>query len=195
MKKTWLLGIAALSLFPASQNSAHAHGFFSIGLNFGVPVYYRPWCGYGYYYRPYAVYVAPPPVVVQPASVYQPVQVVQPTCPAPAPPVTVRSPVADGQQAEIERCLQQLADPHDQTRADAAVQLGRLHAQAAVDSLLAVLSGDRSPTVREAAARGLGLIGARRALPALQQAAQADGDRDVRTSARFACDVVSAGRD
>jgi HEAT repeat protein len=44
--------------------------------------------------------------------------------------------------------------------------------------------------VREAAARALGLIGSARALPALQHAAQADNDRDVRNSARFAVDVI-----
>jgi HEAT repeat protein len=44
--------------------------------------------------------------------------------------------------------------------------------------------------VREAAARALGLIGAPTALSALQYAAQADDDRDVRHSASFAADVI-----
>ena len=39
-------------------------------------------------------------------------------------------------------------------------------------------------------ARALGLIGSSKALPALQRAAQADSDRDVRHSAQFAAEVV-----
>jgi HEAT repeat protein len=53
-----------------------------------------------------------------------------------------------------------------------------------------MLAGDRSATVREAAARALGLIATPATLPALQRAAQADDDREVRASARFAADVV-----
>ena len=62
----------------------------------------------------------------------------------------------------------------------------------AIDPLAATLSGDVSPTVRESAARGLGLIASPSALPALQRAAQADGDRDVRRSAQFAADVIQS---
>jgi hypothetical protein len=46
--------------------------------------------------------------------------------------------------------------------------------------------------VREAAARGLGLIGAASSLEALQRAALADDDREVRHSAGFAAEVITA---
>ena len=74
------------------------------------------------------------------------------------------------------------------------MQLGRGRAAQAVDPLAATLAGDRSPVVREAAARALGLIGSSAALPALQQAASADPDHDVRHSAGFAIDVIQSGR-
>ena len=52
------------------------------------------------------------------------------------------------------------------------------------------LREDGSPVVREAAARALGLIALPASLSALQNAAQADEDRDVRRSAAFAADVI-----
>jgi hypothetical protein len=177
----------------------------SIGLNFGLPIY--PGWGPCYpYYRP--VYVAPPPVYVQPAPlVYQPAPVLQPVpAPPPAyypqphpvqaanytppPPLAAREPA----QGEADRQLRQLSDPDERARADSAVQLGRMKAMAALDPLAATLAGDRSPAVREAAARGLALLGSPRALTALQRAALADTDRDVRHSAQFAMDVIQSGR-
>ena len=86
--------------------------------------------------------------------------------------------------------LQQLNSPDERARADAAMQLGRMKSRRAVEPLTQTLGGDRSPAVREAAARGLGLIGAPAALTALQRAAQADDDRDVRHSASFAAEVI-----
>ena len=172
---------------------AQAHGGVSIGIGVGPVWFGGPWWGgypYPYYYRPYPYYY-PAPVIVQPAPVY-PVAVAQPA-PAPAPaPVTARSPIQDANQAESERLLQQLSAADEHVRADAAIQLGRLRSQAAIDPLLATLAGDRSPTVREAAARGLGLIGSSRTLQALQRAAQSDPDRDVRHSAQFASEIVSS---
>jgi hypothetical protein len=173
------------------------HGGVSIGIG---PVWVGgPYWGgypYPYYYRPYPYYYAEP-VIVQPAPAY-PVAVAQPgaqpayqTLPPPAP-VTARSPVQDSNQAEAERLLQQLSAADEHVRGEAAIQLGRLRSQAAIDPLLATLAGDRSATVREAAARGLGLIGSSRTLAALQRAAQADPDRDVRHSAQFASEVVSS---
>ena len=73
---------------------------------------------------------------------------------------------------------------------DAAMELGRMRADRAVEPLCTLVSTDRSPLVREAAARALGLIGSQRALNALQQAAQADNDRDVRRSAQFSAEVI-----
>jgi HEAT repeat protein len=128
--------------------------------------------------------------------VLQPVPVAQPVyqAPPPRPVVAQAPPAADGSEADVERHLQLLADPDERVRADSVMQLGRMRAQRAVDPLAATLAGDRSPTVRDAAARALGLIGSPQAIPALQRAAQADNDRDVRHSAQFAIDVVQSNR-
>jgi hypothetical protein len=181
---------------------AHAQAGVRIGVGIGLPFPcfgyygYGPYYGYPYAY-PYPVYAAP---VVYPAPV-----VAQPACPAPvaAParltastPVTAQAspqgatiPVS-ARLEDVDTALQQLAGGDDRNRAEAAVQLGRLHALRAVDSLIRTLEQDRSPTVREAAARGLGLIAAPSSLTALQNAAQADDDREVRHSAGFAAEVI-----
>lgn len=109
--------------------------------------------------------------------------------PVPASPTSARG-VAPEQNAEIDRCLQRLGNADDRSRVEAMIELGRLRASQAVEPLKQALAGDRSPVVREAAARSLGLIAAPSSLPALQLAAQADDDREVRSSARFAADVI-----
>ena len=191
--RAYLLGVLALG--GLSKPSAQAG--WAVGVNIGGPVYYRPYYPYRpYYYRPYgAVYLAPGPLYVDPLPAYSAVPVAQPVYAAPAAapaPVVVNSPVPDAGQADVNRLLQMLADPDERVRADSVMQLGRLRAASAVDPLAATLAGDRSPAVREAAARALGLIGSPRALAALQRAAQADGDRDVRHSAQFAMEVIQA---
>jgi HEAT repeat protein len=97
-------------------------------------------------------------------------------------------------QHDISGYLQQLRDPDEHVRSDSVLQLGRLKIVSAVDPVAATLAGDRSALVREAAARSLGLMGSPKALPALQHAALADPDRDVRHSAQFAVDVIQSGR-
>jgi hypothetical protein len=187
-----------------------------IGISIGIPVYrpcgpypyyYGPY-GYGPYYRPYVyvapapVYVAPPPpVVYQQAPVVvpqpQPIPVVSQPLPPPSPP---RASYSDtpaqswnaSTQADAERYLQQLASTDERSRSDAAIELGRLRADRAVDGLISMLNADKSPQARETAARALGLIAAPRSLNALQQAAQADNDREVRHSAQFAAEVIRA---
>ena len=195
---------AALILAALPLASAQAHVGWAIGINLGAPFYYRPYYPYPYYYyRPYPVYVAPPAVVVQPAPVLQPAysspaEAAPATAPTPPPaPAPLSTPAAaqpaawapDGAEAQLQR----LNSADDQARADAAVQLGRMKAMRAVQPLERLLSGDRSAAVRDAAARGLGLIGSPDALPALQRAAQADDDRDVRHSAQFAAEVIRSG--
>jgi hypothetical protein len=172
--------------------------------------------GYGGCYRPYGfgVVVAPPPVIVgaapvvvqQPAIVQQPV-VVQPaytpsSAPAPLPmptPSTTAAPSASevmpatavgNVNGEIYAALQQLRTGNEQARADAAVRLGRLRAEQAIGPIVKALNSDSSPMVREAAARGLGLIGSPTALSALQYAAQSDDDHEVRHSASFAAEAI-----
>jgi HEAT repeat protein len=110
--------------------------------------------------------------------------------PAAINPIVAATPVSRNGEAEIDACIQQLRSSQDQTRAEALVQLGRLKAERATGPMVKALNDDPTPAVREAAARGLGLIGARSALPALQRAALQDSDRDVRHSASFAADVI-----
>jgi HEAT repeat protein len=88
--------------------------------------------------------------------------------------------------------MQQLQSPDPNERVQAATQLGQLKAVEAIGQLGATLSNDRSPAVRDAAARALGVIGSQEALAALQRAAQADEDRDVRRSASFAAEIIRA---
>jgi HEAT repeat protein len=107
--------------------------------------------------------------------------------PTPAP-AGVRQ--VSGSSGDVDHYLQHLSNPDEKARMEAVLQLGRVHAAQAVEPMSQVLTSDHSPMVREAAARGLGLIGTPAALPALQQAAQADEDREVRNSARFAVDVI-----
>lgn len=192
-----------------------------VGVGFGYRPYgyCRPYYGYGWgYYPPVVIGVGapvvyPPPVVIQQVPVATPVYaspppptaaapVATPASPQPAPPaalplapvpVSASAPASTtASQAEIDRCLAHLANPDEKARADALVHLGRIRATQAVDSMTRLLNSDRSATVREAAARGLGLIGSPSAVPALQQAAQSDDDRDVRTSARFAVEVIQS---
>jgi hypothetical protein len=203
MRKLLLAGVVLAML----GSTANAGGF--IGINIGIPVggCYRPYYGGYYYYRPYpAVYVGPPAVIVQPAPVVEtvPVQTVYPApattvitpAPAltPAPATTIRAASGESRQTEIDHCLAHLANPDEKVRADMAIQLGRLNAWRAATTLESTLSTDRSPAVREASARALGLIGARGSLTALDRAAQADEDRDVRHSAQFAAEVIRSNR-
>jgi hypothetical protein len=189
--RMWCVGACLLLLAATSVSQAG----WRVGIGIGLPAY-----GYPYYPRYYYPYYPPPPAVI----VAPPVQVV----PAPsvqvvpAPPTTVApspsfqppapTPAPDDRQGEIDRQLLMLRDPGEQVRADAAMALGRMHADRAIDPLAATLSGDSSPKVREAAARALGLLGSQKALPALQRAAQADGSRDVRSSAQYSIDVVNS---
>jgi hypothetical protein len=178
----------------------------------GYGGFYRPY-GFGVVVAPPVVVGAAPVVVQQPAVVQQPV-VVQPAytpssplpsqAPAPLPMPTPTPATADASaapdvmpaaatrtgNADIDAALQQLRAGDEQARADAAVRLGRLRAEQAVGPIVKALNSDSSPKVREAAARGLGLIGSPSALSALQYAAQADDDREVRHSASFAAETI-----
>jgi hypothetical protein len=204
-KKLFLLAFALLIVPVAAQ----AHGFWTVGINVGFPVCYRPWYGYGYgypCYRPYPVYVAPPPIYVAPAPVVQSVPVTLPAYPTPVYPTAQANqvvpaaqrvqtePVPDTRQSEIARLVRDLGDPDESVRADSAIQLGRMKATRAIDPLAARLAGDKSPVVRDAAARALGLMGSSKSLPALTRAALDDNDRDVRRSAQFSKDVIQTNR-
>jgi HEAT repeats len=149
---------------------------------------------------------SPPPPSVPPPSAPSPPPSAPSQAPAPLPaptlttaaapptsevmPAVATAPAANDRQGEINNYLQQLRNGDEQVRADALVCLGRLKAQRAIGPLVKALNSDGSPKVREAAARGLGLIGAPSSLSALQYAAQSDNDRDVRHSASFAAEVI-----
>jgi hypothetical protein len=211
MKLIRLSAIGALCLLALSGRPAQARVFVGVGI--GIPVWgppcygWRPYYAPYYYYPPPVVYAAPPPVtVVQPA----PVTVVQPAQPAattlqpvpatqttagssPEPPL-VQPAAVNTRQNAIDGWMQRLSHPDEAVRSEAALQLGRMRAQRAVDALTATLAGDRSPAVRETAARALGLIGSPQALAALQRAAQSDSDRDVRRSAQFSVEIIQANQ-
>jgi len=195
-----ILTSAVTGLVLAGANTQLQAGW-AVGVRVGGPVYYRSWDPYYYPYYPYrAVYVEPPPVVVQSAPVIvqsaSSVPAVNPATPAPLPPPAIlqSSQIQNAAQPEINRYLQQLRDADERVRSESVLQLGRLKALAAIDPVAATLAGDRSPLVREAAARSLGLMGSPKGLPALQHAALADPDRDVRHSAQFAVDIVQSAR-
>ncbi len=193
------LALAAL-LCVATGSTALAHGGLVIGVGVGLPICPRPYYYPAPYYYPYP-YAYPyyaAPVVVQPA----PVVVTQPAAqpgPAPtpavatqpAPAVTSTYQTADWKKTgEMTQLLQLLNDPDEKTRSDAVIQLGRMKAEHAVDPLCATLAGDKSPLVRDSAAKALGLIGAPRSLTALLHAAQVDPDNNVRHSAQFAVEII-----
>jgi hypothetical protein len=219
MRNVWTMGLV-LAWSLALAGSAHAGVNWAIGVRLGFPVGY-PCYGppYGYYYRPYPVYVAGPPAVLVPAPapvvVASSPAVAVPTAvpaeggynpPPPPPPApgygatTAVSATANPAGQTIARAarpeeavnLNDLRNPDERVRARVAVEAGRRKDGRALAALIRALREDPSPVVREAAARGLGLIGERAALAALQNAAQADDDRDVRHSAAFAADVIRA---
>jgi hypothetical protein len=183
------LALLALVCLPWAAQA----GGWSVGVRLGFPVYYHPYPYYGYYYyRPYPVYVTPAPVVVQPVPAAEPVYAPPTAIPAPAS-VSVATPAAaESGAVTIDESFRQLSSADEHARAGAMVQLGRMKVQRAIEPISQALAGDRSPAVREAAARALGLIGSPAALPALQRAAQADEDREVRHSAQFAAEVIRA---
>lgn len=200
MNKLQLLALTAL-LGCASLCEAHPRVGISLGFGFAPPFYapyYRPYYPYGYY-RPYSVVVQPAPILVtQPVVVQQPGVVVS-QAPPPAPsqqpsllevtptPGVVRQTV---NQRNVDMFLTQLKASDENVRRDAAMELGRMKAEAAMSALTSILANDPSPSVRDAAARALGLIGSPRALEALGRAGLGDSDRDVRHSAQFASEVI-----
>lgn len=207
MGKIQLLAATTLVGLAATAVEAGPPVRIGIGIGFGAPYYYRPW-GYPYYYgypypypNPYP-YVVPAPVVVQspPIVVQQPAGTVvgqtpsQSYSPAPAPftapeptPLIPTPPTA---QVSLNYHMERLSNPDEAIRRESVMELGRTKNERAVDPLAATLAGDRSATVRDAAARALGLIGSQRSLTALINAAQADPDRDVRHSAQFAVEII-----
>lgn len=124
----------------------------------------------------------PQPAVLNPVFPFSPpaipsLQATQPAAPAYT-------------QVDVATATQQLNSPRERERLEAVVALGRSQSPKATETLQQVLAADPSPRVREAAARGLGVIGSQSSLKALQVAAQADEDKDVRRSAQFAAETI-----
>jgi hypothetical protein len=186
------------------------------GYYYGGP-YYGPYYGYPYGYyappvvvaQPQTVYVTQPAAPPRSTSSYTaptppaPVE----TLPAPRPGETAEPPQASGTPTSLSSSVtrtaapvvntrednalvQQLNDPQENVRINAVMQLGRNRVVSAVSPLSQLLANDRSVAVRESAARALGLIAAPESLNALQRAAQADDDREVRHSAQFAAEII-----
>jgi hypothetical protein len=182
-----ILGMAFLLAAPM------LHAGWSVGVSVRAPIYphchYRPYC-----YRPYPIYVAPAPVLVQPVRVVEPVPayVAPVAAPARAPVVATTSNLGTTREEDVERYRRQLQSVEPRDRVEAAMQLGRLRAPGCERLLAATLSNDRNPQVREASAKALGLIGTTEALEAVQRAAQVDEDNGVRTSAAYSADVIRA---
>jgi hypothetical protein len=183
--------LAALAVVLASWPAA-ARAHWGVGIRIGVPLYY-PGPYYGGYYYPY-YYYPPPAVIVQPPGqvVSVPAATVPAAPPTSAPAVTRSAPPDDPAADALGSLVQQLSDPSERVRTDAVVQLAKVRSPQAVEPLTGVLARDRSPAVREAAARALGIIGSPASLQALQTAAQADDDRDVRHSSQFAAEIIRA---
>lgn len=189
---------AFLLALPALVPTARAG--WGIGVSIGAPYrHFHGWYGYRPYYRPYypypAVVVAPPPVVLAPVAPACPAPVVAGSAPVDPPPVMPDAPPPPPQPVAVvssdnDGYLRQLSNADERVRISAAMRLGRERVRSAVPALSGMLSRDPNPQVREAAARSLGLIAAPESLSALQNAAQGDDDREVRTSARFAAEVI-----
>jgi len=86
---------------------------------------------------------------------------------------------------KITRLIKQLRNKDDVARTHAATDLGNMRAKAriAISALATVIKEDNSKWVRRAAARALGKIGSRQALPPLQTALR-DRDKWVAHSAQ-----------
>jgi hypothetical protein len=135
---------------------------------------------------------APAPAPANNNNTQEPPQLHQPTPVPPVGPTPAAYNNAPNQLAPAGGAWDDLSSANERVRADAVMQLARTRDRRAVRPLRRMLRNDPSPAVREAAARGLGLIGAPVALPALQDAAQEDADRDVRRSAAFSAEVIRA---
>ena len=198
MKKLQLvLALGALTIAAPFTQTAQARTYIGFGLRIGPGFYYGPgpyYYGYGYPY-----YYGPPPIVYEAAPtviIRQAPAVVQAAPPTPGyvPPAPNVIPTQNvkpvAASPAIDSLVQRLSDANETVRRDAAMDLGRMKAQQALDPLMNLLARDPSPIARDGAARALGLIAAPRSLNALIYSAQADNDRDVRHSAQFAVEII-----
>ena len=213
MKKI-LFALAVFMVLGVSPLAQQAQAWGGVRIGIGIPLYFGPgpyyYGGYPYYYPP--TYVAPAPQVIYqtaptnvayppapgpneaiptpPTKSPAPGPISQNAAPAPLPSVTNVTTVSNQASPQVDALVQQLSQTSETARRDAALQLGRMKANNAVNVLVTVLAKDSSPIAREGAARALGLIASPTSLNALIYAAQADDDREVRHSAQFAVEVI-----
>ena len=89
--------------------------------------------------------------------------------------------------------LELLSDPSEPVREEAAVGVGLVRADGAVEALLDAVAHDVSKSVRLAALRGLGIVNAAKSVPALLALiANLDEDPVVRADAAEACAHIHA---
>jgi HEAT repeat protein len=135
----------------------------------------------------------PGPTLPAPRTV--PPAVTEEALPTAAAPARQRTPVVRASAARASDPssgyhLRQLASADERQRLESVRELGRSREATAIDPLAATLAADRSPIVREAAARALGRIGSPAGLAALRHAAGSDPDRDVRRTAGLAAEMI-----
>jgi HEAT repeats len=209
MRRMHVSVLGALALMTAASPALPAGPATTV---YFVPRYYNPYLPPSYFYRLYGplpgdgIPILPPSPTVFPTGAV-PLQPfgVPVTGAATGWPQRVGVSNVGGQVAlipqagttpasggEIDKALQLLSSAREHDRMEAAITLGRNKVEKAIEPLQNTLAKDTSPRVREAAARGLGLIGSPNSLKALQTAAQADDDRDVRHSAQFAAETIRA---
>jgi hypothetical protein len=202
MKKI-LLTFALLMLLGLTPLTQQAQAWGSIRIGIGLPLYVGPgpyYYGYPYSYypppyvvpAPQVVVQSPPPPVTVSASPGASESIPAPvtSSAAPLPRVTNVIPLSNQSSPQVDALVRQLSQPNEAARRDAALQLGRMKANGAIDVLANVLAKDASPIARDGAARALGLIASPASLRALIYAAQADDDPEVRRSAQFAVEVI-----
>ena len=133
---------------------AHGPGCWGVGIRFGWPGYCGPWYPgyYGPYYYPPPVYVVQPPVYAVPPAPTAPL--VYPAPPGVTPSAGIASapligtPVPAGHSSQprpleasspemAAHFLHNLSDRDERVRLESVTQLGRIHAQRAVDPLAA----------------------------------------------------------
>src|SRR5262249_26280144 len=104
-----------------------------------------------------------------------------------AAPMPAGAPAAAGDGA-----MQALGSADERARSDAAMELGRIRAEAAGDRLANLPANGPRPPARGNAPRHLGPYGPPPRRQPLRYAAQADNARDVRHSAQFSMEVITS---
>jgi hypothetical protein len=152
-----------------------------------TPTWYWPYNGWsvGYHGRKWSIFISdiwPTRTYVE--TVYVTSPVVETVVVDPAP-VRVIEPYDS-----IDRLIDRLKYGDVDARKDAAQELGRSHSYKAMYPLIYAVEYDSEPLVRHYAAKALGKLGYRDALPALRKVADQDQEEVVRAEAQDAIDRI-----